>query len=162
MFFLAPDSPGPAAHKTAPVQECVVPGWLTLLLAVAEMPLLRALDILFASAKAHSLPDHILDRSEQGAVVPWRSAARSPVSTRGCGFVFASFFSLSVSSVRFFGEVDFDLCPVKWVQSKHCASVTSVFRVFRQRMQTSLPVSVSHLFSPRTSDERIGSEADRE
>jgi hypothetical protein len=31
-----------------------------------------------------------------------------------------------------------------------------------QRMQTRLPVSVSHLFSTRNIDERIGSEADRE
>ena len=29
-----------------------------------------------------------------------------------------------------------------------------------QRMQTSLPVSVSHVFSTRNIDERIGSEAD--
>ena len=31
-----------------------------------------------------------------------------------------------------------------------------------QRKQTRLPVSVSHLFSTRNIDERIGSEADRE
>ncbi len=31
-----------------------------------------------------------------------------------------------------------------------------------QRMQTSLPVSVSHLFSTRTIDERIGAFAERE
>ncbi len=31
-----------------------------------------------------------------------------------------------------------------------------------QRMQTRVPVSVSHLFSTRNIDERIGSEADRE
>src|SRR5450759_2601840 len=121
MFFLVPDSPGPTAHKTVPVPQCAAPVKLPLLPVLAQMPLRHALDTLCATAKAHSLPGHILGTPEQDAFVLWLLGAQSPGSTHGCGLVSASSFSLSVSSVRYFGEVDFVLCPVTGVQSREPA-----------------------------------------
>src|SRR5205823_3617711 len=140
MFFLAPDSPRRAAHETAQDHESSALVRSALLLATPQMPLLPALESLFASAKAHSPPGHILDKPEQDAFVLWLSGARSPVSTRDYGLVFASFFSLRVSRVHSFGEVDFVHCPVKWVQSslplsplEHTGRVSFTLALLRKR-----------------------------